>query len=140
MLNRGHKDQSKEEHQKLDLKLIKTIERLIDDDIVRGKTKELLESLRDQKAERGFLTIPQRQLIKKINKDCKKFPYQNELCDKLIEMFNNSETPPTAEGFIRSVIDFFDASHSFTPLQQEQIIRIVYPDIEEGVEVEEDKD
>lgn len=119
---------NKEKHQKLDLKSIRKIEHMADGDIVRGKTLDVLEDLRNWKIEKGFFTEKQRKLIRDIEKDYADYPYHSELCDKLVEMFNEGETPSTAESFIRSMIDWFDETHKFTELQLEQIIRIVEPE------------
>jgi len=109
---------------RLDTKALAIIDHLIDDDIVRGKTLEVLESLKTWHEEKGFLTEKQRKLTRDIKQDYADLPYLKELMAELVNKYNEGLIDASGD-FIPSVTDFFNETHKLTPLQMEQVINIV---------------
>lgn len=134
-------DTNKSKLQRLDQKALRLADALIDNDIARGKDLEILQSIKDQYAEKRFLTEKQRELIRKINRGYDDYDYHHTLCTRLVELMEEGKTANTAETFIRSVVEFFNEKHSVTPLQLEQMIRIVQEAEGEKVgDVKDDED
>ena len=135
-------DLGKKKLQRLDERALRLLDKLIEDDLPRGKTLEVLESLKLQHAEKGFLTESQRNLVRTINKQFDSYEFEHALCAKLAELLEAGKTPNTAESFIRSVIEFFNRTHSITPLQLEQAVKIASayddPDEDESEKIVDD--
>ncbi len=122
-MNIREKNKARKLH--LDEKALALADEMIETDLVRGKLLTLLEDLKRFYAERGFLTEPQRKLIRKIKKDYEDFEYERELMQTLADYYNADKTDPNSGEFITSVIDFFNEQHRITKLQREQVIEIV---------------
>ena len=140
MRNNEFRDLSDKKLQRLDQRALRIIDRLFEEDIPRGRQQELLQSIRDQHAEKGFLTEAQRALIRGLEHDYDDFPYNYELCKRLAQAMEDGRTPNTAESFLRSTIDQFSEKHWLSDLQREQMIRIETAletkDIDESVDPE----
>lgn len=108
--------------QKLDVKACRRARYLIDEGIAVGKRKELIESVLGWKEEKGFLTKTQRKLLQDLEGQLRDYAYERELCDQLVLAYNEDRTPKESEGFIRSVVDQFNETHTFSSLQREQIV------------------
>lgn len=107
------------------MKIIRRAQSLIDGQVALGRRAETLQNIINWKQEKGFLTKAQRKLVKDIEIQLKDYPYDQKLCDKLVTAYNKDLTPKESESFIRSVVSSFEETHTWSPLQREQILLIV---------------
>jgi hypothetical protein len=109
----------------LDQKSLDKIARIETDGVIVGTTLELLQGIRAQCETRGFLTEPQRALIRAIEKDYEDYPLWLKTCERLEELYESNAINPVSYGFVESVIAQFKERHTWSFLQKEQIIGII---------------
>jgi hypothetical protein len=122
--NQEFRDLSDKKLQRLDQKALRILNSLVDNDIPRGKTLEILLNIRERLETRGFLVEAERAFIKKVDKDFDDYPFNHELCTRLAKGLEDGRTPDQAENFLRSTIEQFNEKHWLSDLQREQMIRI----------------
>lgn len=137
--HRAFKEKSDQKLQRLDQRALKIADDLLLADIPRGATMELLIKLKEDHEKKGFLTEKQRELIRRIGRQYDDYEYYHDLCTKLSKMLEDGRAPVTAHNFIRSTVAFFNEKHDLTPLQLEQMIRIV-KDVDDDAPGDQEKD
>jgi len=125
MFGKDYSKKKDEKYQRLDKKAIALAVELIESGIPMGKKLEILTNVTDWYTEKGFLTEKQRVVIRHIKEDYADFEFEQALCARLTEAFNDGLTNSRSDEFVRSVVNFFNDNHRWTPLQREQIITIM---------------
>jgi UDP-N-acetylmuramyl pentapeptide synthase len=105
-------------------KKARTLAVLADRGGLNEKTMEIVKSMLRQFEERGFLTVGQWALVKKIEREAKEkkkeLDLDRALIAQLMKDIEDGTSPSTAVNFVASLATFLEERGFLTPAQREQ--------------------
>lgn len=117
--------QADAKRQRLDERTLGKITSAESEGVIIGHALELLQSLRSDYETKGFFTEGQRDLVRRVEREYEDYPLWRKWAQRLIDLYDEGMLEPSSHTFVLSVVEQLNERHKWSPLQVEQIARLV---------------